>query len=215
MADSYSTQILDNCDFFASKDDPFSVITAKDATGAFKSYVMQSSNNSRSVLLCSESCETLLEALVSLRVKSCEAAHNYIIQNGFHFTAAEELGVDKKNDDDDDHDDGTKEDVNDENGIASVASNSITNSATFSSCWCSLDDASIIEDRFRYTEGHLSRKDWRFKCTTRTLEPGCAFSIRTGDIDGNWHPLPLKKPVNRRAKFIKSSKSPIPVADVS
>ncbi|KAI1393537.1 uncharacterized protein F4822DRAFT_16005 [Hypoxylon trugodes] len=134
----YRGQIIDNCEFFVAKYDIVSVITVKDAVGEFKAYAIRANEDSRDVLLASDSWHTPLKAIESLHTKSCEAVHHYITSNGFSYPP--DLKKAKIDEDDDEKDEEDDEDVEDED-VASIVSG---HSATSTACWGSSDDEAGI-----------------------------------------------------------------------
>lgn len=63
----------ENCEFFTAKDDYITVVTAKEPSGKFKAIAVHTSGQERDALMASEPCDSVLEAMASLHLKTTEA----------------------------------------------------------------------------------------------------------------------------------------------
>ena len=86
MADTVLYQLAENCRFISRTGAFVSVVTTKEALGAFKAVVVRIQDGQRQPLF-SESAATIPEALQALHARSAEAVQNHIDANGWDFVA--------------------------------------------------------------------------------------------------------------------------------
>ncbi|KAK8113685.1 hypothetical protein PG999_005754 [Apiospora kogelbergensis] len=130
----YRGQILENCEFLVAKNEFISIITPKEPSGKFKAIALRTVKHSekREPLIASDPSDTVQEAIASLHTKSSEAAHLYIVTNGYaEPRELDEVKGDKLDDDDED------EDEDDNTSVVSSDSASSTNAP---SVWSATSD---------------------------------------------------------------------------
>ncbi|KAI1752302.1 hypothetical protein F4782DRAFT_149109 [Xylaria castorea] len=140
------TQIIDNCEFLISKDDIVQVITSQDPTDKlFKAHAIKCNEDTRELILVSESCETAQKAVESLHAKSCSEVHNYITVHGFSAPSGFKIGLLESNLDDDD-------------AASIISGHSDSSTAALSDWGSSGDEAMVLHDASESNEAPKDRQ---------------------------------------------------------